>query len=155
MIKLVNFLRSRSALQNRLFKDFLFECDSVYSDLLQHNNVRWLSKGKVIEHLWSIKEEVITFLVNLDSVESKQYLKFLTNESNMLSVAFLKDILGYLNVLNTELQGQKKLICDLISSVSAFRRKLEIFEDDIKNQDFIHFPTILKYKKTSDIDLCF
>ena len=124
----------------------------MYSDLLQHNNVRWLSKGKVIEHLWSIKEEVITFLVNLDSVESKQYLKFLTNESNMLSVAFLKDILGYLNVLNTELQGQKKLICDLISSVSALRQKLEIFEEDIKNQDFIHFPTILEYKKTSDIN---
>ncbi|CAI6348857.1 unnamed protein product [Macrosiphum euphorbiae] len=70
----------------------------------------------------------------------------------MLSVAFLKDILGYLNVLNTELQGQKKLICDLISSVSALRQKLEIFEEDIKNQDFIHFPTILEYKKTSDIN---
>jgi hypothetical protein len=106
----------------------------------------------VIERFWSIKEEVITFLVYLDSVESKQYHKFLTNESNMLSVAFLKDILGYLNVLNTELQEQKKLICDLISSVSTFRRKLEIFEEYMKNQDFIHFPTILEYKKTSDID---
>jgi hypothetical protein len=40
MIKLINFLRSRSALQHRPFKDFLFECDSVYSDLRQHNNVR-------------------------------------------------------------------------------------------------------------------
>ncbi|XP_060845950.1 general transcription factor II-I repeat domain-containing protein 2-like [Rhopalosiphum padi] len=152
MIKLINFLRSRSALQHRQFKDFLFECDSVYSDLIQHNNIRWLSKGKVIERFWSIKEEVITFLVNLDSQESKQYHKFLTNESNMLSVAFLKDILTYLNVLNIELQGHNKLICDLISSVSAFRRKLEIFEEDIKNQDFIHFPTILEYKKNSDID---
>jgi len=45
-----------------------------------------------------MKEAVITFLVNLDSEESKQYHKFLTNESNMLSVAFLKDILAYLNV---------------------------------------------------------
>jgi hypothetical protein len=46
----------------------------------------------------------------------------------------------------------KKLICDLISRVSAFRQKLEIFEEDIKIQDFIHFPTILEYKKNSDID---
>jgi len=145
-------MRSRSSLQHRQFKEFLFECDSVYSDLLQHNNVRWLSKGKVIERFWSIKAEVITFLVNLDSEESKKYHTFLTNESNMLSVAFLKDILAYLNLLNTELQGHKKLICDLISSVSAFRRKLDIFEEDIKNQDFIHFPTILEYKKNSDID---
>jgi len=33
----------------------------------------------------------------------------------MLSVAFLKDILAYLNLLNSELKGHKILICDLIS----------------------------------------
>ncbi|KAL4104423.1 hypothetical protein QTP88_019724 [Uroleucon formosanum] len=152
MIKLINFLRSRSDLQHKQFKKILFEYDSVYSDLLQHNNFRWLSKGKVIECFWSIKEELITFLVNLDLEESKEYHKFLTNQSNMLSVAFLKDILAYLNILNTELQLHKKLIGDLISNVSAFRRKLEISEEDIKNQDFIHFPTILEYKKNSSID---
>lgn len=70
----------------------------------------------------------------------------------MLAVAFLKDTFAYFNVLNTELQGNKELICDLISSVSAFRRKLKIFKEDIKNQNFIHFPTILEYKKYSDIE---
>lgn len=65
----------------------------------------------------------------------------------MLVVAFLKDILKYLNALNTELQGNGKLICDLIQSVSAFRRKLDIFEKDIARQEFVHFPTILEYNK--------
>lgn len=45
----------------------------------------------------------------------------------MLAVAFLKDILTYLNLLYAKLQGNKNLICDQISNVSAFRRKLKIF----------------------------
>ncbi|KAI4455799.1 epm2a-interacting protein 1 [Holotrichia oblita] len=38
-------------------------------------------------------------------------------------------------------------ICNLIESVSAFRRKLDIFEKDIAKHEFINFPTILEYKK--------
>ncbi|KAK4884028.1 hypothetical protein RN001_000299 [Aquatica leii] len=114
LVKLINFMRSHSVLQHRHFKEFLFECDSAYSDLLQHNNVRWLSKSQVIK--------------------PRKHFEFVTNKRNMLVVAFLKDILKYLNALNTELQRNKKLICDLIQSVSAFRQ-------------FIHFPTILEYKK--------
>jgi len=68
----------------------------------------------------------------------------------MLAMTFLKDILEYLNALNTELQRNKKLIRVLISSISAFRRKLDIFEQDIENQEFIHFLTMLEYKKNSE-----
>ncbi|CAG5058707.1 unnamed protein product [Parnassius apollo] len=143
-VKLVNFMRSHSALQYRHFKEFLFECDSAYSDLLQHNNVRWLSKGQVIERFWLIKEQVTSFLQNLDTQGAKKHLEYVTN---ILVVAFLKNILKYLNALNAELQGNGKLICDLIQSVSAFRRKLDIFEKDIARQEFVHFPTILEYKK--------
>jgi len=147
LVKLINFMRSHSALQHRHFKEFLSECDSAYSDLLQHNNVRWLSKGQVIERFWLIKEQVTSFLQNLDTQGARKHFEFITNKRNMLVVAFLKDILKYLNALNTELQGNGKLICDLIQSVSAFRRKLDIFEKDIARQEFIHFPTILEYKK--------
>lgn len=147
LVKLINFMRSHSALQHRHFKEFLSQCDSAYSDLLQHNNVRWLSKGQVIERFWLIKEHVTSFLQNLDAQGARKHFEFITNKRNMLVVAFLKDILKYLNALNTELQGSGKLISDLIQSVSAFRRKLDIFENDIARQEFIHFPTILECKK--------
>ncbi|CAG9829623.1 unnamed protein product [Diabrotica balteata] len=68
----------------------------------------------------------------------------------MLVVAFLKDILQYLNALNTELQENGKLVCDLIQSVSAFRRELDIFEKDIAQQAFIHFSTILEYNENKE-----
>lgn len=56
----------RSALQYRQF--FLYKCDSDSSDWLQHNNVRWLSKSQVI--FWLIKEQVTSFLQNLDMQEA-------------------------------------------------------------------------------------
>ncbi|KAL4153601.1 hypothetical protein QTP88_001485 [Uroleucon formosanum] len=123
LIKLIKFIRSRSSLQHRQFKEFLCQCDSAYSDLLQHNHVRWLSKGRVVERFWNIKEEVKTFLKNVDTEEAKKHSEFLENNRNIVAMAFLNDILKYLNTLNVELQGEGKLICDLIQSVSAFRRK--------------------------------
>lgn len=47
-----------------------------------------------------------------------------------------------------------KLICDLISSVSAFHCELELFKQDDENREFIYFPTIHEYKKNSDFDCC-
>ncbi|XP_044133327.1 zinc finger BED domain-containing protein 5-like [Bufo gargarizans] len=43
VMKLINFLRASSALQHRLLKEFLTEVNAAFSDLLVHNNVRWLN----------------------------------------------------------------------------------------------------------------
>ena len=40
IMKLVNFLRTTSALQHRLLQNFLSENDARYTELLVHNNVR-------------------------------------------------------------------------------------------------------------------
>lgn len=96
----------------------------------------------MIERFWEIKENLITFLKQTGTQEARVHLDFLTNEHNMLVVAFLNDILKHLNDLNINLQGNGKLVCYLVQSVSSIRRKLSIFEMDIKNQEFLHFPTL-------------
>ena len=48
IMKLVNYLRATSALRRRNLKTFLHEVGAQFDDLLLHNNVRWLSKGKVL-----------------------------------------------------------------------------------------------------------
>lgn len=65
----------------------------------------------------------------------------------MVSVAFLKIILKYLNALIIELEGNGKIICDLIQSVFAFRRKLDNFEKNIAKEEIINFLEILEDKK--------
>ena len=62
IMKIGNFLRSTSALQHRLLQSFLAEIDASYDDLLLHNNVRWLSKGRVLLRFWAVKKELHTFL---------------------------------------------------------------------------------------------
>ena len=48
VIKVTNSIRSRGS-RHRQFKSFLEECDSKYGDLPYHSNVRWLSRGKVLD----------------------------------------------------------------------------------------------------------
>ncbi|XP_067942999.1 zinc finger BED domain-containing protein 5-like [Watersipora subatra] len=54
IMKLINFLRSKSSLQHRQLRTFLQESDSQYAKLLVHNNVRHISFGK---------PKLITFLM--------------------------------------------------------------------------------------------
>ena len=146
IMKLVNFLRSTSALQHRLLRNFLSENNAVYSDLLVHNNIRWLSKGKVLERFWSIREELMVFLEVQNNVKADAFLAFLRDDTKMEIVGFLADMMSHLNELCLKLQGEKCNIFDLINAVHAFQKKLTIFKHDIQNQ-LNHFQRLLEQCK--------
>ena len=141
MMKLINFLRASSSHQHRLLREFLKEVDANADDLLLHNNVRWLSKGRVLERFWSIHKEISAFLVQLKSQKATQFLLFLQDESKMDIVTFLVDITSHLNELNLKLQGKKNSVCDLMTAVRSFQRKLEGFKEDLQG-DCEHFPNV-------------
>ncbi|MBN3306723.1 SCND3 protein, partial [Amia calva] len=126
IMKLINFLRASSS-QHRLLREFLKEVEANANDLLLHNNVRWLSKGRVLERFWSIRKEITAFLVQLKSQKATQFSLFLQDESKMDIVAFLVDITSHLNELNVKLQGKNNSVCDLMTAVRSFQRKLEVF----------------------------
>ncbi|MBN3297868.1 SCND3 protein, partial [Amia calva] len=54
IMKLINFLRASTSHQHRLLREFLKDVEANANDLLLHNNVRWLSKGRLLERFWSI-----------------------------------------------------------------------------------------------------
>ena len=56
-----------------------------------HNNVRWLSSGRVLKRFWSIRKELITFLENQNNAKAKVYWAFVRNNEKMEIVAFLTD----------------------------------------------------------------
>ena len=72
--------------------EFLSEVDANAEDLLLHNNVRWLSKGRVLERFWSIRRKVTAFLEELRSQKATEFSLFLKDEKGMDNVAFLVDI---------------------------------------------------------------
>ncbi|XP_019748101.1 general transcription factor II-I repeat domain-containing protein 2-like [Hippocampus comes] len=146
MMKLINFLRATSALQHRLLRTFLTEVDAAYDDLLLHNNIRWLSKGKVLERFWAVRKELEMFLSQHKSTKATQFLELLRNDEKMEVVAFLADITSHLNELNLKLQGKDSTVCELMSAVRAFQRKLENFKVDLQER-MGHFPKLLEQTK--------
>ena len=59
--KVVNLISAR-ALHKRQFSLLIKHVESAYNGLLMHNNVRWLSRGKVLERLVECLHEIKLFL---------------------------------------------------------------------------------------------
>ncbi len=61
VVQIVNKIMAE-VLNHRQFCALLEEVDSVYSDLLLHNKVWWLSRGEVLKRFAACLEHVTTFL---------------------------------------------------------------------------------------------
>ena len=73
VMRLVNFLRSKSSLRHRQFRAFLEEVSSNFNELLLHNDDRWLRKGKVLKRLWELKEPVLDYLQSLKAKGTDEF----------------------------------------------------------------------------------
>ncbi|XP_023309706.1 general transcription factor II-I repeat domain-containing protein 2-like [Anoplophora glabripennis] len=135
--KVANSIRAKS-LQRRLFKAQLESSELEHSDLLLYTDARWLSRGRFLARLHELLPEIIIFLeARGDDAE------MLKNEKWRSDLAFLVDITKHLNDINLELQGKDKNIVDMMSSINAFKRKLQQLKDEMKNKDCRNFPTLL------------
>ncbi|XP_057190131.1 general transcription factor II-I repeat domain-containing protein 2-like [Triplophysa rosa] len=136
-MKIVCSIRARS-LQRRLFRTFLEEADCNHTDLLLHTDVRWLSRGKFLERFRGLLPEIKEFLLSTHNTEFKQ----LENEQWLLDLAFLTDLTNMLNELNLELQGKEKMVVNMISSVNAFKRKLQLLTSKLQRHELGNFQNI-------------
>ncbi|KAL7826736.1 hypothetical protein AOLI_G00319450 [Acnodon oligacanthus] len=74
---------------HHMLREFLREVDANADDLLVHNNVRWLSKGRVLKHFWSIQGEIAIFLAQLKSQKDDDSCPLLPEET--------RDVTGFSN----------------------------------------------------------
>lgn len=116
--------------------------EATHDDLLLHNDVRWLSKGKVFDHFCALLDEIKAFLRLSKIRAAADHLALLGDEKFMSNVAFLADIFGHLNQLNLQLQGRGKTIVDMVEKLESFTRKLELFKSDISTGRLLHFSTL-------------
>ncbi|PVD24665.1 hypothetical protein C0Q70_15150 [Pomacea canaliculata] len=61
VVSVINTIRAR-ALNHRQFKALLEDIEAQHGDVLYHNNVRWLSLGKVLKRVWDLRHEILMFL---------------------------------------------------------------------------------------------
>ncbi|XP_028313963.1 general transcription factor II-I repeat domain-containing protein 2B-like [Gouania willdenowi] len=138
VVKIINSIRAK-AKQHRCFKLFLEECSAEYGDLLLHTEVRWLSRGKILQRFVSLLSDIKAFMEMRGEDTT-----LLSDPEWLLDLAFLADITDKMNQLNQQLQGKDKNVCDMISAVKAFSAKLSFYIQQIKNKRYQHFPSFVK-----------
>ncbi|XP_078509765.1 general transcription factor II-I repeat domain-containing protein 2-like [Lissotriton helveticus] len=136
VVRIVNFIRAK-ALNHRLFKLLLRDAECEHADLLLHTEVRWLSKGRVLERFITLLPEIEQFVISRGQSFPELYdLQWLT------MLRFLCDIFSHLNSLNLALQGRQKLVSSMMSAIYSFESKLELFREQLNDGDLTHFPKL-------------
>ena len=59
--KTVNFIRSKG-LRHRQFQDLLRSLEADFEDVPYYCEIRWLSRGKVLEQIFKLKDEIQQFM---------------------------------------------------------------------------------------------
>jgi len=95
VIKIVNFIVSHSSMIHRQSKSLLQEMESAYTDLPLDSNVRWLSRGNVLNGFVSSLEAINVFLD-----EKEKHFPELNDDDWLCKLIFLADITEHLNGLN-------------------------------------------------------
>lgn len=140
VIRVVNFIVAR-ALNDRQFNALLEEVGNQYPGLILHNNVRWLSRGKVLNRFAACLSEIRIFL-EMKGVKHPE----LDNTAWLLHFHYLVDITGHLNQLNVKMQGIGNTISSLQQAVFAFESKLEVFLRDIETGRLLHFEGLQQFR---------
>jgi len=138
--KIVNLIAARP-LHKREFSALLLEVDSTYSGLLMYNNVRWLSRGKVLERFVECFEEIKVFLDDKDLGNFPQ----LNDDKWVNTLMFFTDLSVHINELNLKLQGFGKSIDVMFGYIKAFESKVKIFKRDVETKTYKYFPRVTKY----------
>lgn len=74
VVKVVNYVKS-NALRTRIFASLCEAMDSDYKGLLYHTEVRWLSKGKVLDRVIYLRVEIISFF---ETEDTDDFFSFMT-----------------------------------------------------------------------------
>ena len=89
----VNFIRARG-LNHRQFKSFLDEFCTEYGDVPYHTEVRWLSRGRVLNRCFELREEICQFMESKGKDTTE-----LRDQTFLCELAFMGDIVSHLNAL--------------------------------------------------------
>lgn len=146
--QIVNFIKIRPT-KSRLSGLLCKEMGSEYESLLLHMEVRWLSRGKVLQRIFSLRDELRMFLLDYGS----SLAHFFTDAKWLTDLAYLSDIFDRLNTLNLSLQGPNSNLLTMSDKIVGFVRKLQRWRGqfDLGNLDM--FPTLDEFLTENELML--
>lgn len=128
-VKIVNWIKCRP-LNGRIFAQLCDESGSEHRHLLLHTEVRWLSRGRVLQRVFELRSELASFLVGRNS----ELATFMSDNVWLAKLAYLADIFSHLNALNTSLQGKDSSMLKTTDKIAAFKKKLRIWKTRVHNK---------------------
>lgn len=143
VIKMVNYIKSRS-LKTRILKKMCEEAGSRYEVLVLHTEIRWLSKGKVLNRFYEMKNELLQLFNNEDP--NRDFVTQLNNPLWSAKLAYLADIFNHLNILNSNMQGKDENILTSSDKLNGFLRKINLWISHVEKKQLQMFPL------TADVD---
>ncbi|XP_054464244.1 protein FAM200C-like [Anoplopoma fimbria] len=135
VVECVNYVQN-SAMKHRIFKELCQEMGSEFEVLLYHSNVRWLSRGKVLNRVFAMRVELALFL------REHQHCHRLQDSEFILILAYIADIFDALNHLNRQMQGGGVNIIEAEENLNAFKKKLPLWKRRTENDNFANFPLL-------------
>jgi len=147
-VKVINFIKAR-AINSRMFTILCNEMGSEHNKLLLHSEVRWLSRGKVLVRLFELRQEVQIYLANSEFSLAYCFLDELWLER----LAYLADIFGKLNELNSSLQGSSITAFTVTDKINAIVKKIEFMITDLEKNRFESFPTLESFITENKLQL--
>ena len=140
VVKIVNYIKMRP-LKCRQFAKLCVGMEAEHSTLIQHTEIRWLSRGRVLSRFYELKEELLIFCLQENL---KDFVECLSNGHWCLKLAYLADIFHELNLLNNSMQGRNENILSSTDKMNAFQKKLTIWKKRIAAGNLQMFPCVFK-----------
>jgi len=142
VVKIINLIKSRP-LQSRLFEVLCKDMGSDHVQLILHTEIRWLSRGKILQRFFELRDEVRVFLLET------RFVGLLTDFSWLSRIAYLADVFEYLNTLNLSLQGIYIDVFHVEDKIEATIKKFEIWAIRVEKNSFSNFPTLQSFLESS------
>lgn len=137
VVEAVNFIQSQ-ALNHHLFKAFCDEMDSEHSILLLHTEVRWFSRGLILNHVFKLCSEVEMFLHDWNSKLCENF----SDPKFIACLGYLSDIFTHLNQVNKQLQVTSVTIVEASEKMTALQTKLDLWAQRVHQSNFANFPNL-------------
>ncbi|XP_040275747.1 protein ZBED8-like [Bufo bufo] len=137
VVECVNYVRN-SALRHRIFRELCKEMGSEFEVLLYHSNVRWLSRGQVLNRVFAVRVELALFLQEHQHCHADCF----KDSEFILILEYMTDIFAALNHLNQQMQGGGVNIIEAEENLKAFQKKLPLWKRRIENDNFANFPLL-------------